>query len=116
MVIQNLDDQPLDLSVQPRASSSQNIRMSRRMSGQNGQNLRYDEHQVQEGSLGSSSTGGSVTGSVSERRNEVDSNQAYMAYHFLNQAYNKAKVYSQIRNSKRRNSALGIESVRYKLK
>ena len=113
MVIQNLDDQPLDLSVQPRASSSQNIRMSRRMGGQN---LRYDDHQVQEGSLGSSSTGGSVTGSVSERRNEVDSNQAYTAYHFLNQAYNKAKVYSQIRNSKRRNSALGIESVRYKLK
>ena len=99
--------------MQPRASSSQNIRMPRRISGQNGPNSRHDEHQVQEGSLGSSSTGGSVSGSVSERRNEVDQNQAYMAYHFLNQAYNKAKVYSQIRNSKRRNSALGIESVRY---
>ena len=83
------------------------------MSGQNVPNSGQDE--VQEGSLGSSSTGGSVSGAVSERRNsvldKVEQNQAYLAYH-LNQAYIKARAYSQNRNSKRRNSALGIESVR----
>ena len=102
-----LDDQPLDLSVQSRVVDARNINgMVRRISGQD-----RDGHQVQEGSLGSS-TGGSEV----RRDSALDNyqNKAYWANYHLHQALHKAKVYSQIRrDSKRRNSALGIESVRY---
>ena len=97
----------MDLSVQSRVVDTRNINgMVRRISGQD-----RDGHQVQEGSLGSS-TGGSEV----RRDSALDNyqNKAYWANYHLHQALHKAKVYSQIRrDSKRRNSALGIESVRY---
>ena len=87
--------------------------MVRRISGQNGSTGGQDRdgNQVQEGSLGSS-TGGSEV----RRDSALDNyqNKAYWANYHLHQALHKAKVYSQIRrDSKRRNSALGIESVIY---
>jgi len=98
------DDQPLDLSVPSRVVDARNINgMVRRISGQNGSTGGQDDgHQVQEGSLGSS-TGVSALDNYQ--------NKAYWANYHLHQALHKAKVYSQIRkDSKRRNSALGIES------
>lgn len=109
---QTRDDQPLDLSVPSRAPASQNLNgMVRRMSCQNGSTSgQENDHQVQKGS----GSLGSSTGGSSERRNSIldnlEQNKAYWANYHLHQALHKAKVYSQIRNSKRRNSALGIES------
>ena len=97
----------MDLSVPSRVVDARNINgMVRRISGQNGSTGGQDDgHQVQEGSLGSS-TGVSALDNYQ--------NKAYWANYHLHQALHKAKVYSQIRkDSKRRNSALGIESVRY---
>ena len=107
-----LDDQPLDLSVPSRIVDGRNINgMVRRISGQNGSTCGQDDgHQGQEGSLGSS------TVASKRRESALDNyqNKAYWANYHLHQALHKAKVYSQIRrDSKRRNSALGIESVRY---
>ena len=103
-----LDDQPLDLRI----VDGRNINgMVRRISGQNGSTCGQDDgHQGQEGSLGSS------TVASKRRESALDNyqNKAYWANYHLHQALHKAKVYSQIRrDSKRRNSALGIESVRY---
>ena len=97
----------MDLSVPSRVVDTRNINgMVRRISGQNGSTGGQDDgHQVQEGSLGSS-TGVSALDNYQ--------NKAYWANYHLHQALHKAKVYSQIRkDSKRRNSALGIESVKH---